>query len=175
MSKKIRSLEDMEHGFNAIPDMEIFDGKIIIPSSKFNNGEKIEEYDIKAFVSGFGNYYGNNLGMLVPHGHFLNLIIEKKSEALTRKLAVYGRLFDLKLEGIRYLGCIISEEKTVDYLQIEDLVFEREIKIGYLRVLFKMSEEKKKEKCKGCPELSSCNDQPINCLRYWSALFTGHF
>jgi len=33
----------------------------------------------------------------------------------------------------------------------------------------------KKEKCKECPELDTCDNNPINCLRSWYALFSGSF
>jgi hypothetical protein len=114
--------------------MEVFDGKIIIPTSVINSEDKIQEYYIKAFITGGGSHHDISCGLLVINGRFLNLIIEKKSEALMRKLAISGRIFDLKLEGRTYIGCIISKEKTVDNLQVEDCVFEHEIKMDYLAI-----------------------------------------
>ena len=52
---------------------------------------------------------------------------------LIRKLAILGKLFDLKLEEHLYIGCYVAEEKSVEYLQIKDLLFEYEIKIEYLK------------------------------------------
>lgn len=109
----------------------MLDAKIIYPSSVRNCESK--EVETKIIITGWINK-PTSVYLKRPPTRGIIFIPLLKDFDLFRKIAIAGMLFDLKIEKITYIGCIIDREAITEKTTIDKLIFKNEIKVYYLKV-----------------------------------------